>query len=476
MNYQAIARDNSGQILADREISIEIQLNADSPDGKAAYTERHYLKTNNLGLFNMIIGEGIPVYGTFSEVPWSQSDIWLTISLDENGGNNFQLLNSSRLLAVPYAFHAASAETLIIHEHQEKRRCPITGLPFWSILGNDNVTDTCHFIGTTIPEDLVFRTDSIERMRITAAGDIIIGGDLVVLGNVDVGIDLSVGNDASIGNNLDVTNNANIGGDLTVGGDGEFFNLNVLNDLSVGRDGAFTRDVSIGNDLDVSSDAQIDGAATIEGQLNANGRLIVTGGASGPDNTNSSYPAPIQGSNQGLAITPNANRNTANNFISFWDNNGMHGRIEGQTNAELSLDPEYIFENSILVAQEGIAIADEVAALSSTTLCANAGGPCITAPIPSLITAASANLVVQTAQIVGYNTFRQTNIGVTYQSGAGDYAEWLPKANPEEAFQPGDIIGVKGGQISHKSTDAELLMVISHRQIIFGNMASEEEL
>lgn len=129
------------------------------------------------------------------------------------------------------------------------------------------------------------------------------------------------------------------------------------------------------------------------------------------------------------------------------------------------------------------AIADLAAACSSTTGCAGFG-VVVCAPIPSLIVAAATNLVVKTATLVvevgnevvtvadaaAYNVFKHKQIGVTYQSGAGDYAEWLQKVNPNADFQSGDIVGVKAGKISANTSDADKVMVVSSKPIVLGNM------
>jgi hypothetical protein len=43
--------------------------------------------------------------------------------------------------------------------------------------------------------------------------------------------------------------------------------------------------------------------------------------------------------------------------------------------------------------------------------------------------------------------------GVTYESGSGDYAEWLERIDPEEKTTVGEVVAVRGGRIS-KNTDA----------------------
>jgi hypothetical protein len=59
--------------------------------------------------------------------------------------------------------------------------------------------------------------------------------------------------------------------------------------------------------------------------------------------------------------------------------------------------------------------------------------------------------------------------GVTYESGAADYAEWLPKTLPGETFVASDIVGIKNGRISKNTIDADHCMVISTKPIVLGN-------
>lgn len=70
-------------------------------------------------------------------------------------------------------------------------------------------------------------------------------------------------------------------------------------------------------------------------------------------------------------------------------------------------------------------------------------------------------------------TNQDNNVGVTYQSGDGDYAEFLMKQNLEEKFFAGDIVGVKGGKISKNIAGAEKVMVVSYRPIVLGNTPAE---
>jgi len=65
--------------------------------------------------------------------------------------------------------------------------------------------------------------------------------------------------------------------------------------------------------------------------------------------------------------------------------------------------------------------------------------------------------------------------GVTYGSKGADYAEWLPKLNPEDRFQIGQIVGVIGGKVSLKTEGAEQIMAVSRAPVVIGNVPPEDE-
>ena len=84
-----------------------------------------------------------------------------------------------------------------------------------------------------------------------------------------------------------------------------------------------------------------------------------------------------------------------------------------------------------------------------------------------------AEVVVASTDLGLWITNKDNSIGVTYQSGAGDYAEYLMKQRPDEKIFPGDIVGVRGGRISKDITGAEKVMVASFKPIVLGNTPAE---
>ena len=113
MKYQAVARNLAGGVLANQPVTLKISLTGKGTGTtETHYAETHTVTTNTLGLFDLTIGAGKVLKGTFQNVPWSSEDIWMEIAIQEGEKSGFSTISSSRLLAVPYAFHALTANQL----------------------------------------------------------------------------------------------------------------------------------------------------------------------------------------------------------------------------------------------------------------------------------------------------------------------------------------------------------------------------
>jgi hypothetical protein len=110
--YQAVARDNSGNILANQPVSFRMSILSGSVMGKAVYSEIQFGLTNAFGLVEMEIGKGTPVTGTFSAINWDSNSFFVKIEMDPAGGIAYQPLFTSQLLSVPYALHSRTVEQI----------------------------------------------------------------------------------------------------------------------------------------------------------------------------------------------------------------------------------------------------------------------------------------------------------------------------------------------------------------------------
>lgn len=109
--YQAVVRDNSGQILTDQSVGLQIDILVGSLSGSSIYSETHSPTTNSFGLITLEVGKGT-TSDDFSAIDWGADDYFIQLSLDPSGGTNYQEMGSSQLLSVPYALHAKTAESL----------------------------------------------------------------------------------------------------------------------------------------------------------------------------------------------------------------------------------------------------------------------------------------------------------------------------------------------------------------------------
>ncbi len=102
-NYQAVARDQNGQILVMTSLIVEISVY--NALGTLIYQEGHQVITNAFGLFDLVIGHGITtgtaMYNSFGDISWEDSYHSISVRIDL--GNGLIDMGSSQLQSVPYA-------------------------------------------------------------------------------------------------------------------------------------------------------------------------------------------------------------------------------------------------------------------------------------------------------------------------------------------------------------------------------------
>ena len=472
MRYQAVARDFSGKVMANKDVTLKISLISNIENKQVIYSETHTAITNQFGLFGLVIGEGLAERGAFEEIPWSTNDVWMEVSIQEKGDTKFTSISNSRLLTVPYAFHAITAEQLVEKANADgtrnlssPRARGNTGNT-WKVGGNIFNVPGPHTFGTIEAVDLVMITHNEPRLTITAEGEVQIAGDLDVDGKGTFG-DLVVENDATL--------NTNGTGKTTIEGE-----------------------TTINDNLITNGTSALNGQTTIKANLG------------GLQTDYSSYVLQVEGSAHGAAIKVNGvepNRNT--NWLTLFDGNGNPmGRIEGfralsgftrsivvalidvpgsatsannnfsgntgqSTDAFSTPTTEQYFNNDFAVGaiSETLDFVNGIIKFGLNVAACFIGvgvaGDCDDA-IWSAV-----DMIVQGIQLGGYLIYNEINKGAAFESGGADYAEWLRKANPKENLKYGDVVGIKGGLISKSFTDAENFMVVSLNPTIIGAMPDE---
>jgi uncharacterized protein (TIGR02145 family) len=114
INYQALARDTSGAILTNQDISVRITILKDSIGGSVVYQETHSVEVNSYGLINLAIGTGTVISGTFSEIGWDTSKHYLKVEIDPDTVSNYFDFGTTQLISVPYALESNHSSSLTL--------------------------------------------------------------------------------------------------------------------------------------------------------------------------------------------------------------------------------------------------------------------------------------------------------------------------------------------------------------------------
>jgi uncharacterized protein (TIGR02145 family) len=102
--YQAIARDASGQPLANSTLNARFTIHEGTASGVVVWQELQTVSTTALGLFTVQLGSSVPLTG----VNWSIGNKFMQVEL--NTGSGFIDIGTQQLLSVPYALYAKQSE------------------------------------------------------------------------------------------------------------------------------------------------------------------------------------------------------------------------------------------------------------------------------------------------------------------------------------------------------------------------------
>ncbi|MCF8239612.1 MAG: hypothetical protein K9I85_15725 [Saprospiraceae bacterium] len=344
-------------------------------------------------------------------------------------------------------------------------------------------------------------------------GALVVEGGVGVERNLNVGGNTSLAGDLDLGGKLTITDNtqstATTNGALVVaGGVGIGKNVNIGGNLDVRNMGSthLTGTLEVDKATDLNATLNVDGATTLNNTLEANGQVTIHTLVTGGQGSYAAYPLRVEGSQQGIAIKLNPQYpNETNNFITFFGSgtDNSVGRIEGQTglsgivrqvaidivgdvdfddaiggNTDKEQDPQ---ENAAFGDYMGSNYAFEAINLTVDFVftifqfavnAAAASGACLAGDCDDAIWS-FIDMIKTGGQLAALIIVNELNIGVTYESGGADYAEWLMRYDSLESIHFGEVVGVRGGQISKTFETAESYMVVSDKPGVLGAMPAK---
>lgn len=469
--------DSEGNYLPSTDIIVKFSI-IKPGTGIVEFTEEQETTTDEFGRINLIIGQGN--YDDFEKIYWDGNEKSLKVEIDFRNGDGFVDLSIEKLTYVPYIQHRTikASDSLIVDGNTELK-------------GDLTVVNQPTNLGG------IFNVNGGNRSNLS--------GDLTVEGETNLARSLTVGDGSSgidndaptlLNGTLDVIGKTTVG-DFEATGQATFDALEA-NTLQVNNS------TTLLGQLNVDSNQQIVLKSNVhtDAITYANNADGVPQAQNDPGRILGNYPVLVEGSTQGIAVRVIGNRRNGNNFVSFWDDAGQWGRIEGEIPSEYANNADWLFDQSSLdydiydawvdygfaLANEIIAGAQMVKAASDYRPCTGFGA-CVVTPGVADIIFSGLEMVSATAQAIAaafaigraednkdeYDRIKNNFVGVTYASGAGDYAEYLLRENINEKITYGDIVGVKGGKISKNTQGAERMLVVSFQPIVLGNAPKPNE-
>ena len=432
ISYQAVIIDNSPQEIPGVDIpsnnlpntSLDVQFSIIDSGGTIEYQEIHTTETDPYGMINLMIGRGNAIIGQFDQIYWYDQK-FLKVEIDLKTGGGLVPFSYQDLTYVPYVKHREIVATSTL-----------------DVDGDTNLNSS---------------------VTVNNASPTLLSGDLTVEGVVNFDGGLEVGGDAQLY------------ADLTVEGE---TNLN--------------------NQLFVNADSELNGQVTIDYSADITS-----------ENDYRSYPLRVEGSRHGIVVKlDNPAPTRAQNYMSFMGSNDqVWGRIEGFQNVG-SLNTR-IIKNFLWDERPSLDDAKDMDEDDPPAAAPNAMnqylinnysqenmfeymnfldtafsfginlGACIVgvgiAGDCDDAISSGFSFIVEGIQWLGHIRYNTNNKGVAFESGGADYAEWLRKYDLDEELNYGDIVGVKGGEISKTFKNAESFMVISKNPMVIGAMPDDDQ-
>ena len=101
----SVAGENPQAIYwSNKDIKVRFTILDQYPNPMETYQEFHSVKTDDYGVFNLIVGQGTVISGDFETIPWELGAAHLQVEIDFENEDDYTVTSFERFWSVPYAF------------------------------------------------------------------------------------------------------------------------------------------------------------------------------------------------------------------------------------------------------------------------------------------------------------------------------------------------------------------------------------
>jgi len=207
--YQAVVRNNTGEIISNQAVSFRISIRTGSALGYIVYQETHSVTTNDFGLANLEVGNGV-TSDDFSSIDWTSGPKYLETELDPANGSSYVSMGTTQLLSVPFAMYAETARTKELTDDDNNTRITAEENPNedtlrFFVAGNQVMKHDGKTLHLTDPNNNVYIGNNVGSSNTSGSLNVAMGSDALKSnqagnGNIAVGSKALFKNDIGFGN------------------------------------------------------------------------------------------------------------------------------------------------------------------------------------------------------------------------------------------------------------------------------------
>jgi hypothetical protein len=95
--------------------------------------------------------------------------------------------------------------------------------------------------------------------------------------------------------------------------------------------------------------------------------------------------------------------------------------------------------------------------------------------VGSLAATTGNNFITFFTEVSAIGSIEGHSGGITLNTSSADYAEWLPRRDPKQRMNPGDVVGLFAGKIAYDTEGADCVLPISTTPVILGNRPPDDQ-